>query len=178
MAGSTCGDTTFRIAGVNYPFHGIAVAVTAVEARRAFAAVFWQPGQGFKIGSQVGVLLNRKRLRNRGHWSRQACPRAKVIHLFEQHERVEPCETWNPGLRAQTFFTMTRGAVLGDDLPALRIAVCSLMNGHLCPSNVSGDLKRGLDGVEGLAVRVKAESVIHRVLLGRRRVRPLVTRQK
>src|SRR5271169_6436166 len=146
--------------------------------RRAFAAVFRQPWLRCKIGGEVGVLLRCERLRNRGHWSRQARSRAKVIELFIQNERVEPCQAWNPGLRAQSFFAMTCRAVLGDDLSALRIAVCSLTNGRVRPGDVSGDLQRGLNGAGGIGVRVKAESVIHRVLLGRGRMRPLVTRQE
>src|ERR1700674_1756946 len=123
MARSASGDSACRVAGVHEPFHGIAASVTAVGAWRALTAVFWQPRERCKIGGQVGVLPSRKRLRNRGHRTRQACTRAKVIQLFVENKPVEPCETGDPGLCAQPFFTMTRRAVLGDDFSALRIAV-------------------------------------------------------
>jgi hypothetical protein len=82
VAGCTCGDTALRVACVNKSLHRIAVAVPAVRARSAFTAIFRQSGERCKIGGQVGVLLIRERLCNRGNRTRQAGTRAKVIQLF------------------------------------------------------------------------------------------------
>lgn len=45
VASGTSRDPAFRIASVDQPLHGIAVAVTAVLAQGTFAVVFRQPGQ-------------------------------------------------------------------------------------------------------------------------------------